>query len=357
MDRINIQGASGSTSRPFVFTGSGSAYFRIWIVNWLLTLLTLGVYSAWAKVRRLKYFHQSTTLAGAGFDYHGKPLDILKGRVIGLLALLLVSLVPFAILPFLILLPMLLRSAMRFRLHNTSYRGLRFGFTGTPRGAYFVFLLGALLIPLSLGLLTPYFYKKMKEYQHANARYGTEYFIFDATTSAFYGLYAKTSLVMIGSMAAIGLFAGGLLPSLDTFRQFLPDAGEMMDPAQAEAFFMLIMVLVIAFNIVLMLLIAPYFQSRSQNLIWGGTHLGQHFIRSRVRARGLAWIYVSNTLLVLLTLGFFAPWASVRLARYRVQSLSLQSFASLDGFLADQQADSGALGQETAEWFDIDIGL
>jgi uncharacterized membrane protein YjgN (DUF898 family) len=39
---------------PFEFRATGSEYFRIWIVNLLLTLVTLGVYSPWAKVRRLR---------------------------------------------------------------------------------------------------------------------------------------------------------------------------------------------------------------------------------------------------------------------------------------------------------------
>ena len=33
------------------FTGDGKEYFRIWVVNLLLTLATFGIYSAWAKVR------------------------------------------------------------------------------------------------------------------------------------------------------------------------------------------------------------------------------------------------------------------------------------------------------------------
>ena len=67
------------------FTGDGREYFQIWIVNLLLTVATLGVYSAWAKVRRLQYFHRHTRLAGAGFDYHGRPIAILKGRIVGLI--------------------------------------------------------------------------------------------------------------------------------------------------------------------------------------------------------------------------------------------------------------------------------
>ena len=72
---------------PFEFRGNGGEYFRIWIVNLLLTIVTLGIYSAWAKVRRLRYFYGNTLLDGHSFEYHGRPLAILKGRliVVGLL--------------------------------------------------------------------------------------------------------------------------------------------------------------------------------------------------------------------------------------------------------------------------------
>ena len=74
---------------PLRFTGTGAEYFRIWIVNLLLTIVTLGIYSAWAKVRRLQYFHRHTQLAGSGFDYHGRPAAILKGRAVAFGALVL----------------------------------------------------------------------------------------------------------------------------------------------------------------------------------------------------------------------------------------------------------------------------
>src|SRR5690349_23853928 len=78
---------------PFEFRGSGSEYFRIWIVNLLLSIVTLGIYSAWAKVRRLRYFYGSTSLDGASFEYHGRPIAILKGRIIvvGVYVLFLVT--------------------------------------------------------------------------------------------------------------------------------------------------------------------------------------------------------------------------------------------------------------------------
>src|SRR5215468_5748382 len=70
------------------FTGTGGEYFGIWIVNLLLTIVTLGVYSAWAKVRRLHYFYRNTLLAGSSFDFHGSPTRILIGRAVALVLLI-----------------------------------------------------------------------------------------------------------------------------------------------------------------------------------------------------------------------------------------------------------------------------
>ena len=64
------------------FTGSAGEYFRIWIVNLFFTLISLGIYSAWAKVRKKRYFYGSTRLDGDSFDYFASPKTILKGRIV-----------------------------------------------------------------------------------------------------------------------------------------------------------------------------------------------------------------------------------------------------------------------------------
>ena len=68
------------------FTGSAAEYFRIWIVNLFLTLVSLGVYSAWAKVRKKRYFYGATRLDGDTFDYFASPKAILYGRIIAVVA-------------------------------------------------------------------------------------------------------------------------------------------------------------------------------------------------------------------------------------------------------------------------------
>src|SRR5882762_5259305 len=67
---------------PVEFTADTGEYFRIWIVNLALTIVTLGVYSAWAKVRKRRYFYGHTRIDGEGFEYRANPITILKGRLI-----------------------------------------------------------------------------------------------------------------------------------------------------------------------------------------------------------------------------------------------------------------------------------
>jgi uncharacterized membrane protein YjgN (DUF898 family) len=71
----------------FEFTGTGREYFGIWIVNILLTIVTLGIYSAWAKVRSNRYFSGNTRVVGQSFTYLADPVRILKGRLVAVVAL------------------------------------------------------------------------------------------------------------------------------------------------------------------------------------------------------------------------------------------------------------------------------
>ncbi|HZP12728.1 MAG TPA: YjgN family protein [Nevskiaceae bacterium] len=343
---------------PMRFTGSGGEYFRIWIVNLLLTVLTLGIYSAWAKVRRLKYFDRHTELAGARFDYHGAPIAILKGRVIAIALLIAyqhafdvsvtVGLITVALMA--IVLPWLIRNSFRFRLHNTSYRGLRFAFKGGLSHAYYVFLVGALGSVFTLYAAMPFFHQRLKAYQHGNAWYGATRFSFTATPGAFYRVY----LVMMGLMMLF-MFGMGVLIAVGV--GLFAHPGATADGKPSKELALGITLGIVALYFALILCIAPYLTARLQNLVWNHTGLGPHRFVSTLSARRLFWIYLTNLLGAIVTLGLYAPWASVRLARYRVESVSLVALGSLDDVVAGAPEDVGATGQEAAEFFDIDIAL
>jgi uncharacterized membrane protein YjgN (DUF898 family) len=343
-------------AQPLRFTGSGAEYFGIWIVNLLLTLLTLGIYSAWAKVRRLQYFDRHTELAGASFDFHGRPLAILIGRLIALILLLLYSygtrhpsaLTLAIVLVIGLAMPWLLRNSLRFRLYNTSWRGLRFSFRGSLGGAYRVFLLNFVLTVLTLYLLAPFFHHRLKRYQHDNSWFGRSAFSFHASAGSFYGLYLVLAGAMIVAGIGVVMTAGGALSALAHIKP-----GDRPDPQMISALFRILF----GVFIFLSLVIGPWFQTRLANLIWNNTRIGNHRIECRQSALRLMWIMLSNFVLMAVTLGLFYPWAAVRLARFRVESVSLLPASNLQEFEAAPVDAIGAVGEETASVFDFDISL
>ena len=130
---------TSNTSQPLglhriKFHGKGGEYFAIWLVNALLTIVTLGIYSAWATVRRRRYFYGNTELDGDRFDYHAQPLQILKGRLLvigGLIVFyILLAVTPLlgllALLVLLALLPWIVIRSWRYNAIMSSYRGVRF---------------------------------------------------------------------------------------------------------------------------------------------------------------------------------------------------------------------------------------
>ncbi|PPC93162.1 MAG: hypothetical protein CTY33_09150 [Methylotenera sp.] len=354
---------------PFSFTGSGGEYFRIWIVNVFLTIITLGIYSAWAKVRRNQYFYRNTWLDEANFDYHGNPVAILKGRILAV-ALLVAYNFSGKISPLLflavailigIVMPYLLLKSFRFRAINTSYRGLRFGFSAPLKDAYKTFLLLPVLTVFTLYLLAPFTHQRIKKFQHDHSRFGITPFHFDAPVGKFYKIYGVVLLLYI---VLIGALAAMLVP--------LFMASNNVD-ASKVAF---VTTIVLVFFVLVALVIGPYFIARLQNLVWNHTTLGDqprdlqainpayyeqtkgiHTFESAVKARALLWIFLTNFIGIIFTLGLFKPFADIRLARYRLSHVQLIADGNLEDFISHQQGNVDASGEEVAEIFDLDIAL
>jgi uncharacterized membrane protein YjgN (DUF898 family) len=355
-------------SLAFRFTGSGREYFRIWVVNLLLSLATLGIYSAWAKVRRLEYFDRNTTLAGAAFDFHGAPKAILRGRVLAVLLLaayhyafgfsLAFGLAVVAVL--LLALPYMLRGALRFRLGNTSWRGLRFHFSGSAPLAYgtylapiAVFLLPGVavavmgdspwsMLPFLLYLGWPAMYGWMKRYQYGHIGYGDQQSSTDLPLSAFFGIYLRglllaTTLIFVVIVLGIaGVPLGHILPEKVT--------SALLDAAG-----------VLASALVLYVLLGPYQQVRVLNLCLPRTTFpGVRFV-STLSARAFTRLQLKNLALTLLTLGLYRPFAVVSAYRHRLAHLMLEVDDGFDHVLAGVQSTGGAAGDASADLLGVDL--
>ena len=313
---------------PLRFTGQAGEYFRIWIVNLCLSVVTLGIYSAWAKVRRKRYFYGSTLLDGAAFEYLGNPVAILKGRLIVLAALVAYGLldkihilVSIALLiAIATVLPWVIQRALQFNARNSTHRNVRFGFSGSKMDIFGLLLIGGLLIPLTLGLAYPYYISRKRRLFVDNSSYGDQRFSFSATTGDYYMASMKLSLAfvgfLIGSIVTVGI---GLVPLYVWLR------------AYAEVTF--------------------------ARVAWRNTTLGDIRFDCGWSVGALFGLYFVNALGVLVSFGLLVPWAVVRTARYKLERITLQSEHGLGGFLAAAQDNVGAVGDEAGELLGFDFGL
>jgi uncharacterized membrane protein YjgN (DUF898 family) len=350
------------------FTGSGKEYFRIWIVNLFLTVATLGIYSAWAKVRRLQYFDRNTQLAGAAFDFRGDPKAILKGRVLAVCLAagyhyafgfsLAFGLAMGALL--LLALPFFLRSALRFRLHNTQYRGLHFDFSGSTGGAYLAYLpplltfllpgalvaidpSGKLVLPAFLLYLGwPLMYGAMKSYQQRHLRFGAVGSIYRVPPRRFFKPYLIAIGLAFSGAIGLAIFVGiavSIFGRVAGATSHLPAVMATMVTGYA-----------------VVLLTIPYIQARTANLVWSNTAFPGVEIRSSMSAWGFIKLQTANAVLTILTLGLYRPFAVVRVYRYRLAHVALYSPENFEHVAASAARQRrGAAGDGMADFLGVDI--
>lgn len=357
-------------THAFTFTGSGSEYFRIWIVNLFLSIITLGVYSAWAKVRRLQYFDRNTQLAGAGFDFDGDPKAILRGRV---LAVVLLAAYQYAfgfsmavgigvVATLLVLLPFMMRGALRFRLRNTRYRGLRFNFSGSPAGAYaaylpplMLFLMPATLLAidpsgrLMLALFALYFawplmHGAMKRYQHQHLEFGSRRASFDLPKRKFYKPY----------FAMLGLGIAGFLAVVVAIVAIVFGITAMLGKGNAPTWAPMLGGLATVY--IIYLVAAPYLQVRVGNMVWSRTTLPGLTISSHLKARAYLRLQTANAVLTLLTLGLYRPFAVVRAYKYRIAHVTVQTDGNFEQAAAGVTNSSRAASSDgVADFLGVDL--
>ncbi|WP_323140670.1 YjgN family protein [Massilia phyllosphaerae] len=358
------------------FSGSGAEYFRIWIVNLLLSVATLGIYSAWAKTRRLQYFYRNTHLAGASFDFRGDPKAILRGRLLAVAVLgayhyafglsRTTGLVIVAVL--LLGLPFMMRSALRFRLSNTWYRGLPFGFSGSVKHAYLVYLLpiALVVVPSALAALTlapgllgaffllyllwPLMHGAMRRYQHRHLVYGDQQASFPLSIFRLALPYLQGFLVSLAIMLILGIvliILGAIVG--------VTSAGAGGKKGVDMGMAVVIIIGIVLFYLSL-LMIGPFVAVRLNNRAWSATA----FPGVRIDCHMAFWSYfrlqLVNVLLTLLTLGLFRPFAAVRTWRYRIEHLRIDAPEGFEQAThAARRRPAAAAGDGVADFIGVDL--
>lgn len=323
---------------PFRFHGNGREYFGIWIVNILLSIITLGIYSAWAKVRNKQYFYGNTEIEGSTFEYTADPVRILIGRLIavGFFVLyvlaenssLVWALIAWGVL--MVFMPWAIRQSLRFNARNSRYRNVPFAFTGTVGGAFAAFIAWPALGMLTFGLVLPLAIFKQQKYILSNHQFGTSPFHFQATAGDYYRMAGVLLGIFVAGVAVVGILM-----------------------AMAHGVSMVLGALV--WLLLYMSLIA-LFSVRMANLKFTYTTLGLHGFDPAWAFSSYLKLIVVNTLLTVVTLGIYIPWAKVRTAQYAAAHTSAVVEGNLDAFVAAEESNVSALGEGFGDIFDLDVG-
>ena len=327
------------------FGGRGGEFFRIWIVNVLLTVLTVGIYSAWAKVRTNKYIYGNTVFLGGRFDYHARPLQILAGRAIAV-ALLLFYIGAQSILPFLspllgllllAVIPWLIVRARMFNMRYTSYRNVRFGFKPAYGDCYQVIYLWGLISILTFGLATPYAHYKRNQFIVANTRYGNLSLGMGDNAGSFFFAYFLTFVA--GAVVVFPLV--GMVTALVS----APGGGE-----QPGAFMWVLPLLLglAAYYVVGQFLSAATLAAtlRVSSIAAGPDSDARHQLGCDWSLNRLLFIFVTNFFAVILSFGILIPWARMRVARYQLSRVWIDVQGDIGAVVAQQADEVSAMGEE-----------
>ncbi|MEP3347079.1 MAG: YjgN family protein [Litoreibacter sp.] len=346
-----------SGAKPFQFTGNAKEWFGIWIVNLLLSIVTLGVYSAWAKVRTKKYFHNHTYIEGRNFDYHATGKQIFIGRLIVIVAVVVLQVLTtispiigiVLLLGLLVAYPWLIVRSLAFNARMTSFSNVRFGFVGSVGQAFLVFLVYPLLMALTLYTTFPIWDRALKRFSINNHKLGQAKFSMEVGLGPFY----KALLVAIAWIVVVGLVGVSLTGFNFTEFAYAMDSLENGSTQGAPMIALFYVLFFVAFLPATFL-----YQALTRNAVYNNTSLeGGHKFVSNVTAPALLWLAVSNMVVVIFTLFLMLPWAQVRMARYLADHTGFIPGGSMDDFVTQQQKAGGAMGDAFTDLEGIDVGL
>lgn len=346
-----MEGKSSTGAIQVRFSGTAGEYFGIWIVNFLLSIVTFGIYSAWAKVRNRKYFLGNTTIDGRPFEYHARGLQILFGRAIVVGALVILS-VSSSISPilngvvFVLLaaaLPWLINRGLRFNAAMTSWSNVRFRFEGSYWRAFAVFLLYPFLAIFSLYLAFPFVARASSRYTIGRHSLGGHRFAFESGIGPFYrALLWSAAWVIFGVVVSLCLAVIMRGPLADG-RLLIHTGGQV--------------VLSTGVILIAILPLATIYSAFTRNAIYTGITLeGGHRFESTISPPRLIWIAISNAAVIVVSFGMLLPWARVRVARYLCENTWVKPAGSLDEFIGEAESRQSAIGDAFMDIEGVDVG-
>lgn len=310
--------------RRLHFLGQGGKLFSVYLINMILTVVTLGLYYPWAKVAIMKYMYEETEFEGSRFTFHGTGKEIFMGFIKAVLifgalysamfllvltkepALIIMGVVVFALM-MLVMIPFSIHGSVKYRMSRTSWRGIHFGYRGDRNELMKKFIVNGLITLFTLGFYGPWMAIKIRKYIMDNIRFGNVEFRYEAHGSDYFVLHLKGYFL---TYITLGVYSFWYAKNLFNF--------------------------------------------------WvNNTYLLQNGRQAKLRSTATGGAYfeliVPNILLILLTFGLGTPWAMVRTMNFVLDNVVIEGELDTDNILQTEKSYKDATGTEVADMLDLDL--
>lgn len=347
------------TINNVTFHGDTGDYFSLWLKNIIFCILTLGIYLPWAMVNRRRYFMNATEINHTRFEYHAKPTEILFGFILTGVSLLLIPVLTsvsptlglLMMLVVFILMPYAMIRLWHFNVHNTSFREHRFAYqchymrlylvvlilpvlllvvtmvcsiifskwyvnvaTGPAVDNAFSLMLMTSIIPLTgLFLIWSVQGKQLGELLVNNLSYNKTAFSLSLS-------YKRLMLISLITVLLLSPFLAAGFSQLNdlTFLMMIPkevwtESLRAMVIIKISLFYLLIFCGLIIAGI--------YYRVSCGTYAINSMTLGNLRFRCNVTYFSYLFLILSNTLLIICTLGFGYAYADIRHARYMARHI------------------------------------
>jgi len=363
--------SGGAPADRFVEDARFGELYVLFIKNLLLGIVTLGIYRFWGKTRIRKYVWSHVSFRNERFEYAGTGRELFLGFLVALAILgppffgftLWIQFDPptsstppekllilYAVLFVLIFVSFYFNhvaifSAYRYRITRTLWHGIRGSVEGNAwnygwRGFGF-----AMLNSLTLGWTQPWAHTSLINFRMANTRIGTVPVEGQMDTK---GLWVPFAVAWVIS-TIVGVIVIAILVAIFVSKY---QRGVVPDPNDTE----LTIIAVLAYLAVPVtwLVTVNWYRAALLRKVAGTFSAGGLKFSFPVRGGTLLWFTLSNTFILLFTLGLLYPYVILRYARFVQRHLAITG--TID-YAAWQQSEGWrpSTGEGMAEFFGVGI--
>ncbi len=370
------------------YHGKAGEVFRLHLLNLLMNIITIGIYSFWGKTRIRRYMTSHIAIQRDRFEYTGTGKELFYGWLKALLIFLpliicmsipVVNLIALPI--FLGIFSIALYLAMRYRLSRTRWRGIRFNLSGSLKEYFILSLKRTFINIVTLGWKIPKSDLLRWSYIANHMSYGDLKFSYQGDDSRLKRIHAITLTIFIVAFLAgfvplvgIGLSKGMETVEKEKFQQTTQQTEPIYDEngypvvestdtkkSEGEAIdidkSMIGGIIFMYVSLGLAFIARFWYHAALWQEKYRGLRLANLRFKSDVTGKGLAKLFVTNALIIILTLGLGKPIAAQRTLRYYATNMRLGG--DLNELIAHQSIEKQKSGMGDALAADVgfDLGL